>query len=94
MHHIVLDGTSWQTRDDFYDALLDALGAPAWHGHNLDAVNDSFTNGNINRVNPPFSISIVGRDAMGAEARAMVTRFCNHVDGLRADGHRVWADYS
>lgn len=92
MQRIVLDGVAWQTGNDFYAALLDALGAPAWHGHNLDAINDSFTSGDINRVNPPFAIRIVGSDRMGPQARAMVTRFCEHIDGLRAEGHQVWAE--
>jgi hypothetical protein len=92
VQRIVLDGVAWQTGDDFYDALLGALGAPVWHGHNLDAINDSFTNGKINRVNPPFVISILCCDQMGPQARAMVVRFCDHIDGLHAEGHQVWAE--
>jgi RNAse (barnase) inhibitor barstar len=94
VQRIILDGVAWQTGDDFYDALLDALGAPVWHGHNLDAINDSFTNGNINRVNPPFAISIIGCDQMGPEARVMVTRFCDHIGGLHAEGHQMWSECS
>lgn len=41
MRVIDLDGSGWGRPDDFYDALLPELGAPEWHGHNPNALNDS-----------------------------------------------------
>ena len=41
MKEINLDARAWRNRDDFYGALLPSLGAPHWHGRNLDALNDS-----------------------------------------------------
>jgi hypothetical protein len=45
---IHLDGRLWQSRADFFAAFFPAVQAPDWHGHNLDALNDSVCNGGIN----------------------------------------------
>ena len=60
MLEIMLESSSWNSPEDFYHDLLAALGAPDWHGHNLDALWDSITGGGINEVNPPFVIRVVG----------------------------------
>ena len=83
---ITLDGSSWSSREDFCAALLPALGAPEWHGHNLDALNDTIRGGDINRVNPPLALVITGTQSMGAEARATVTRFCQLIEEQRSEG--------
>ena len=75
MDDIHLDGGSWQSADDFYAAYLAAVGAPEWHGHNLDALWDSLTAGDIKQRNPPFRICIVGLEQMGLDARQMTERF-------------------
>lgn len=36
-----IDGTVIQGKDDFYDAVADALSFPEWFGRNLDALFDS-----------------------------------------------------
>lgn len=54
---IRLDARSWTTRDDLRRALLPALGAPAWHGPNLDALFDGLVAGE-NRVRPPITVEI------------------------------------
>lgn len=46
----VPDGVRWNTAEDFYDAFLEAVGAPSWHGHNLDALYDSIGGDDINTV--------------------------------------------
>ncbi len=58
MKNIHLDATNWKTRDDFYDALLPALGAPAWHGRNLDALEETIRDDNINKVKSPYRLHI------------------------------------
>ncbi|MEO7658643.1 MAG: barstar family protein [Pyrinomonadaceae bacterium] len=59
MKAIELNARSWQTADDFYISLLPNLGAPQWHGHNLDALWDSIARGGINEVDPPFVVRVV-----------------------------------
>ena len=56
---IRLDSSGWRTPADFYSALLPQLGAPSWHGRNLDALFDSLSGG-INRVEPPIRIELRG----------------------------------
>ncbi len=38
---IALCADGWRTPENFYQALLPRLGAPDWHGHNLDALHNS-----------------------------------------------------
>jgi RNAse (barnase) inhibitor barstar len=60
MQIIELDATKWKTVDDFYDALLASIGAPEWHGRNLNALLDSMIWGGINALKPPYTIKIWG----------------------------------
>lgn len=89
MDDIHLDGRSWQSADDFYAAYLTAVGAPEWHGHNLDALWDSRTGGDINQRNPPFRIRIRGLEQMGPEAKQTMERFASLVEQAKAEGHRI-----
>jgi RNAse (barnase) inhibitor barstar len=83
---IKLDGSSWETKEDFYSGLLLALGAPEWHGHNLDALDESLRDGAINRINPPLSITFFGSQKMGAEAIQMARQFVDLCDDLANEG--------
>jgi hypothetical protein len=56
---MALDASSWKTVSDFYDALLLAVGAPAWHGRNINALIDSMVFGGINAVEPPYEVRII-----------------------------------
>lgn len=89
MKEILLDGAAWKTKDDFYTAFLSAVGAPDWHGHNLDALNDSIGVGNINEVNPPFLVKIRGSASMKSEAKQMVERFQQLIQDLEGKGINV-----
>src|SRR5574337_372345 len=60
MRVIELDATNWPTTGDFYDALLAAIGAPEYHGRNLNALVDSMVWGGINAVEPPYVVRISG----------------------------------
>ena len=88
---IELDGSSWVTEDDFYTALLGALGAPDWHGRNLDALADSLRGADINAVNPPLWITIFGSQRMGIEAAKAARRFVELCDDLAKDGTLIEA---
>lgn len=49
----------WQkiiTKESFYEVFLPQLNAPEWHGHNLDAVADSVIAGDVNGIEPPYTI--------------------------------------
>jgi RNAse (barnase) inhibitor barstar len=69
----------------FNSALLASLGAPDWHCHNLDALWDSITAGDLNEVNPPFRITITGADQMTLNCKALVDRFAALISEARAE---------
>jgi len=68
MLNIDLDASKWTTVDDVYSDLLPALKAPPWHGRNLDALDETVSEGNprddarpekfTNGVRPPYHIHI------------------------------------
>jgi RNAse (barnase) inhibitor barstar len=72
MRIIELDASNWTTVLDFYDALLPALGAPEWHGKNVNALVDSIVWGGINAVEPPYTIRISGLNASRPEVIELV----------------------
>jgi RNAse (barnase) inhibitor barstar len=69
MRTIELDASPWRTAANIYNALLPALGAPDWHGRNLNAVIDSAIWGEINGVEPPYTIHIRGEAKASAVVR-------------------------
>ena len=80
---ITLDARGWQEFRDIYAALLPALGAPDWHGPNLDAVYDALVAGHY-RVAPPFVVTIREVDAASAAVRAYLPRLVTVFDDARA----------
>jgi RNAse (barnase) inhibitor barstar len=86
MRELVLNGEDWATKDDVYTALFCAVGAPEWHGRNLDALADSISGGSINQVEVPYRVVIKSYDKIGPEAKAMTDRFISLVHELAAEG--------
>ena len=88
-----LDGSRWVSRDDFYDALFQQLGAPSWHGRNFNALRDSLVTGDINEREPPFRLVISGLDSMGQDAREITGHFIDLMlecrEELEALGRRI-----
>ena len=62
MRAIELDASAWRSVVDFYEALLAALGAPYWHGRSMGALIDSMIWGDINEVEPPYTVKIANID--------------------------------
>lgn len=54
---IVIDWKNISTPEEFYSLFLPQVDAPGWHGHNLNALNDSLVTGDINGLNPPYIIT-------------------------------------
>jgi RNAse (barnase) inhibitor barstar len=71
MRIIELDASTWSSTDDFFAALLAALGSPGWHGYNLNALWDSITS-DINEVEPPFSIVVERADRSDRDMMALL----------------------
>ena len=89
MREIVISAADWKTPDDFYADLLRALEAPAWHGHNLDALWDSITGGDISGINPPFRIRIAELDRTTESCREIVEKLVNLIRDAHAAGFPV-----
>ena len=58
--HLRLDASDWRNALDFYDAILDALEAPPWHGRSPDALVDSVVWGGMSGLQPPYRIVVAG----------------------------------
>ena len=74
MKQICVDVSQCQTLDAIYTALLSELGAPSWHGHNLDALWDSITDGDINEIKPPYYVEVRGADRLPLELVSLLTQ--------------------
>ena len=80
MKLIQLDASAWITPMDSLLALLQQLGAPDWHGRNLNALYDSLLGG-INKVEPPFRVLIAGT----ADLKPDLEIFLNEMTEIFAD---------
>ena len=89
MREIVISGAGWQTPDDFYVAFLAAIGAPEWHGHNLAALWDSVSGGDINQTNPPYIVRITGTAQMPKDCKALIDSFVALMSQARVNASPV-----
>jgi RNAse (barnase) inhibitor barstar len=73
MQRVDLDAAKWSSVLDFHSALLEALGAPDWHGSSMDALIDSMIwHDEINAVKPPYTVSISGTSHIPENVRAAI----------------------
>lgn len=85
MKEITLDASTWRLREDFFDALLPAIGAPAWHGRNLDALAESFGEDDILAIRGPLQIKITNSRSAPSELRDYLAKFEDMMTDLRKD---------
>jgi len=76
----------WKTRDDIYDSIFRAVGAPDWHGRNFDALADSIATGSVNVVEVPYRIVIKNYDKIGPSAKQMADGFVDLIRELASEG--------
>jgi len=86
MKELILDASAWKTRDDVYDSFFKAVGAPEWHGRNLDALIDSIETGRINAVEVPYRLVIKHYDSIAAGARKMADDFVDLIREIAGRG--------
>jgi RNAse (barnase) inhibitor barstar len=72
---ITLDASDWQDVVAFYDAACVAVGAPHWHGRNLNAFVDSMVYGGINAIEAPYTLRFVGLSNASDAVRSGVSEF-------------------
>ncbi len=94
MRIVDLDATDWRTVEDAWQAILNGLEAPAWHGHNLDALQDTIgeavrfgiSPGDcINGVQPPFEIVVRNAKAAPDEVRGFLAIVSAEFASISAD---------
>jgi RNAse (barnase) inhibitor barstar len=86
MRELVLDGADWKNSDDLYNAFFKAVGAPAWHGRNFSAIDDSIASGGVNAVDPPYKLIIKNYDRIGSGAKQMTDDFVDLIEKIAASG--------
>jgi RNAse (barnase) inhibitor barstar len=86
MRELLLDGAEWKNKDDVYSSFFRAVGAPDWHGRNLDALIDSIETGDINRVEVPYRLVIKNYDSVGDGARQMAKDFVDLIHEIAGRG--------
>ena len=86
MRELFLNAEGWNSREDFYEAFFQAVGAPSWHGRNFDALIDSIEKGEINAVEVPYCIVIQNYDKIGIGARKIVSDFIDLIAEIAARG--------
>jgi hypothetical protein len=91
MRNIELDAKNWTSVVDFYNALLLSIGAPEWHGRTINALVDSMIWGEINRIEPPYTIQIHGVEQLPGDVRDHVELAKNALLEARAE-FRVMRD--
>jgi RNAse (barnase) inhibitor barstar len=89
VREIVISAEGWKTPDDFYVPFLAAIGAPPWHGHNLDALWDSITGGDINRTSPPYQVRITGIAQASEGCKQLIDNFLALMGDAKAKGTPV-----
>ena len=83
---IVLNATGWAGAEDFYTNFLTQVGAPEWHGHNLDALEESIRDSDINEINVPYSIVLTGTSRATPEFQQWLVGLRELVDDLIRNG--------
>ena len=85
MRVIELDAARWRTALDLYDDLLGALDAPFWHGRNINALYDSIVWGDINGVEPPYTVRIRNLSQASEDAKEELEVFFKHLPEQEAE---------
>jgi len=63
-----------KSEKSFYEIFLSQVKAPDWHGHNLDALADSIISGDINAVEPPYTIKSINTSKVRKEMKVFQTK--------------------
>ena len=62
MSTVVVDWSQVDSRATFFELILPQLGAPDWHGDNLDALSDSVIGDDINELKAPYRVHFKNAD--------------------------------
>lgn len=83
---LVMDASGWKSWDDIYSSFFEVVGAPAWHGRNLSALDDSIMGGAINRIEVPYNLVISNLNLAAPEGEAAAQDFVEFLRRLKSHG--------
>lgn len=86
---ILLDWREIKTFDDFFESFLPQVKAPSWHGKNMNALRDSIIVGDINGVEPPFSVININLSELQENAREVYEAVTEVFDEATKEGRVV-----
>ena len=87
---ILIDWSVIQNREGFYASVLPQTNAPSWHGHNLDAINDSWVTGGVCSVGPPFNFVFCRFEDLSAGLKEFAETICEIAeDSVKENGGKV-----
>ncbi len=86
VRELVMNAVAWTSRDDMYSSFFEAVGAPPWHGKNLDALWDSFRGGQINKIEVPYRLVFKNYGALSASLKNDAERFIGVIREAAEDG--------
>ena len=81
-----MDAETWKQQDDLYNSFFNAVGAPAWHGRNFNALRDSIKTGGINAAAVPYRLVVKNFDKVGDGAKQIAADFIDLIHELAAEG--------
>jgi RNAse (barnase) inhibitor barstar len=76
-NQIVVDLSGAKVQSDVFARLLDALGAPVWHGQNLDALWESIGYGENGLIAPPYVVHLTNVMELSTESRALLFKIAD-----------------
>jgi hypothetical protein len=79
MRVIELDASGCKSILDFLEALKTAIGAPKWHGTNLNALVDSMIWGGINSIEPPYTVKITNTGSVPGDVAEVIRDLASYL---------------
>jgi RNAse (barnase) inhibitor barstar len=86
MKELVMDAASWKTVDDLFSSFMEVVGAPSWHGKNLDALCDSIRRGGINKIEVPYQLVFKNYTKVHPAVKAKADSFAQVIRELANEG--------
>ncbi|HSY69328.1 MAG TPA: barstar family protein [Edaphobacter sp.] len=86
VHELILDACQWKSPDDLYTSFFEAVGAPAWHGKNFNALKESIVTGDINQIEVPYRIVIKNFNRVARSIRSVTEEFVQLIEKFESAG--------
>ena len=89
IRELVLDASTWNTRDDDCDSFFRVVGAPERHARDYDALPDSIVSRQINDIEVSYCLVVRNSQGIGPPAKATLEDFVKLIHELAAEGRPV-----